>query len=423
MNQFYWPDVAATAQLLTDLAEALARRGHEVHVVCSRGGYGGESVRLPREEIRNGVHIHRAAATGLGRKRILHRLCDYATFYASALQRSLVLPRADVCVALTTPPFVASIGALYKRVRRTPLVLWAMDLYPDIAAAMGVLRPLSVEHHVLRAVASWVYQQTDRVISLGYDMTERLRRTGVRSDRIATIPSWSPGEAVAPFPDSQTPFRARHGINGHFVVMYSGNMGVVHEFPTILSAAQRLKDRDDVLFVFVGGGAQKRPLVDEVRRAGLPNVRFCPYQPLDSLSESLGAADLHVISMKPNIEGMLVPSKLYGILAAGRPSMLIGPANNEVARTLRESRSGWVVRPGASDQVVELIETMRSQPEMGREMGARARQYYEACSTRERRTNEIMDAIEDAAGVVRNTRPAVRPTPRRMPIAEPCPAC
>lgn len=365
--------------------------------MCSRGGYGGEAVRLPREELRDGVHIHRVAATGLGRKRMLHRLCDYVTFYSTGLARCLALPRMDVCVALTTPPFVATIGAACKKLRGTSLVLWAMDLYPEIPAAMGVLRPTSIEYQVLRGLASWTYRQADQVISLGDDMTGRLLANGVRSSRIATIPSWSPGEAVMPCPDAHTKFRDHYGINGHFVVMYSGNMGVVHEFTTILAAAQKLQHREDVRFLFVGGGTQRRWLVQEVRRRGLTNIRFCPYQPLDSLSESLGAADVHLISMKPTVEGLLVPSKLYGILAAGRPSVLVGPDQNEVARTLKLSRSGWVVPAGQAAQLADRIERLAARPGLTKAMGARARRHYETNCARAHRMRDLAGVIEAAA--------------------------
>lgn len=396
LNQYYWPDVAATAQLLTDMAETLVARGHEVHVVCSRGGYGGGSVRLAQEELRNGVQIHRVAATGLGRKRMLHRICDYATFFSTALARCLALPRMDVCVALTTPPFVGSIGAAYKRLRGAALVLWTMDMYPEIAAAMGVVRPTSIEYKLLRELAGWIYRHADRVISLANEMTRRLRGYGVPADRITTIPSWSPGEAVSPHADSHTPFRERHGINGDFVVMYSGNMGVVHEFPTILSAAQRLQHREHLKFVFVGEGTQKRWLIEEVRRQGLKNVQFCPYQPLSSLSESLGAANMHLISMKSNVEGLLVPSKLYGILAAGRPSVLVGPEGNEVARRITASGSGWVVPPGHPHKLAERIEALIARPDLAKTMGVRARRHYEACCSRQRCTADVVEIIEAA---------------------------
>ena len=373
-------------------------------VVCSRGRYEGEESDLPREEVHDGVRIHRVSATALGRGRMLHRVCDYATFYATALRRCLSLPRMDVCVALTTPPFVASIGAAYKRIHRASLILWAMDLYPDIAAAMGVLRPSSIEHRVLRRLAVWIYQNADRIVSLGGDMTERLRRCGVPEHRITTVPNWSPGEAVRPCPDTQTPFRQRHGINGHFVVMYSGNMGVVHEFGTILGAAQRLRHREDVLFLFVGGGAQKQYVMEETRRRGLDNVKFCPYQPLSALSDSLGAADVHLISMKNNVEGLLVPSKLYGIMAAGRPALMVGPRNNEIARTLEVSRAGWVVPPGHPHRLAEQIERLLRRPDLVKAMGSRARRHYELCCSRRRRTGELVAAIEQTVAAARKAR-------------------
>jgi glycosyltransferase involved in cell wall biosynthesis len=151
------------------------------------------------------------------------------------------------------------------------------------------------------------------------------------------------------------------------------------------------------MFLFVGGGAQKQCVVEEARRRGLENVRFCPYQPLNQLSESLGAADVHLISMKSNVEGLLVPSKLYGILAAGRPAVMIGPDNNEIARTLQASRAGWVVPPGHPHKLAEQIETLLRKPELAKAMGDRARRHYEMCCSRQRRTGELVTAIEQTA--------------------------
>lgn len=396
LNQFYWPDVAATAQLLTDLGETLVARGHEVHVVCSRGGYGGETLRRPQTESHNGVHIHRVAATSLGRKRMLHRISDYATFYSSALTRCLTLPRMDTCVALTTPPLVGSLGAVYKRITGASLVVWVMDLYPEILGAMGVMRPTSIEYKTLRRIASWTYRHADQVISLADEMTERLRGYGVPAARLTTVTSWAPGEAVSPHSDVHTGFRDRNGLNGDFVVMYSGNMGVVHEFPTILAAAQRLRHRREVLFLFVGEGARKRWLIDEARRQGLDNIRFYPYQPLHELSDSLGAADVHLISMKENVQGLLVPSKLYGILAAGRPALLVGPDRNEVARRLADSGSGWVVPSGHATRLANQIETLLTSPGLARTMGVRARQHYDSHCSRARRTTQVAEVVEAA---------------------------
>ncbi len=194
INQFYKPDVAATGQLLADLAEDLAARGHQVHVLCSRNMYTGRKIFLPSKETINSVIIHRVKATGFGRQKKVYRMLDYSSFYLLALWRAVRLPKMDVCIALTTPPFIAVIGTLLNKIKKTKLVYWTMDLYPEVAVAYGYIKPNKLLHRFFLRISKSLYKQAHCIISLGEVMTQKLITAGADPKKIQTIHNWVPGE-------------------------------------------------------------------------------------------------------------------------------------------------------------------------------------------------------------------------------------
>ena len=200
LNQFYKPDVAATGQLLADLAETLADRGHEVHVICGRSMYGGGTLVAGREAIVEGVHVHRVRTTGFGRRRLIGRAVNYLSFYLSAAFRALTVPRPDLCVSLTTPPFVSLIGLMLAKLKGTRNVIWMMDVYPEIAAAYGVLHHGSILYRLLQGINAILYRNAEAVISLGEIMTQRLEAAGVPGDRLHTVHNWTPSEVMSSQP-------------------------------------------------------------------------------------------------------------------------------------------------------------------------------------------------------------------------------
>ena len=397
LNQFYSPDIAATGQYLSDLADGLLRSGHEVHVVCSRRAYAGGIDRQPRKELLGGVRVHHVAATGFGRGSLLGRLLDYLSFYLLAAWRAIRLPRMDVCVALTTPPFIGLLGAMLKNLRGTRLVLWTMDLYPEVPVAYGVMKSGSVLHRLLSHLSRSLYGQASHIISLGEVMTERLIAAGADPQKITTVHNWVPGESVRPIPLDQSSARQSWGINGRVAIMYSGNLGLGHDLQTIVRAAKRLQDAAGVSILFVGNGPMRRRLEKLTHDLGLQCVEFHDPVPLESLADSLAAADIHLVSQKPGTQGLIVPSKLYGILAAGRPTIFIGPDDCEAAQILRESGAGLAVSPGNVEAVAEVLTRLAQSAELRRELGKRARAIYELRFGRDRSVSRIMGVIEQAA--------------------------
>jgi colanic acid biosynthesis glycosyl transferase WcaI len=385
VNQFYPPDVAPTGQFLRDVAVQLADRGHEVHVLASRRAYSGGTHAFPAEEVRDAARVHRVSATGFGRAGLAGRAADYLSFYLLAARRVAQLPRMDVCVCLTTPPFISLLGAGLRRLRGARLVLWTMDLYPEIAVAFGLLREGGYPHRLLRAVAGRVYRAADAVVSLGEVMTQRLTAAGVQPEKIVTVHHWAPGEGITPHEGA---------TGGPVTLLYSGNLGLGHELETALEAVAALPNRDGIRLRFVGEGKLKKILEDRARRLGLSCVTFAPPYDLANLSENLAGGDIHLISQRPGTQGLIVPSKLYGSLAAGRAVLYIGPSDTEVARIVHEARAGLIVAPGDVPAAAEALRKMIDDPEQRRTMGRRGRDYYLEHFGRLRGTARIADAIE-----------------------------
>jgi glycosyltransferase involved in cell wall biosynthesis len=390
LNQYFPPDLAPTGQMAADLAEDLVAAGHSVSVLASRGSYlGGE--RLPDRSTWRGVEVHRVAATSLGKTTLVHRALDYASFYASAGFALSLMARHDVVIAMTTPPLIAAAGMAARR-KGSKFVYWVQDLYPEIAVAFGALSERAPTTRAMAAMSRKVMAASASVVVLGEAMKERAVQSGAAPDRIAIIPNWADGEVIQPVPLESNPLREDLTRGARFVVLYSGNIGRAHDVTTLVEAAKLLSRRSDIAFVFQGDGAKRAELALATR--GLPNVRFAPYQPREKLSESLSAADLHLITLAPNVLGLLEPSKLYGVMAAGRPSVYVGPGRSEVVRTIREEKIGACVDNGDAAGLVEAILTRVAEPARGQEEGARARVAFDRSYSRPRRTAQFIRLLE-----------------------------
>lgn len=384
VNQYYWPDHASTAQHLTDLAESLAARGYECHVVCSQGSYKPGQRRRKKTETRHGVHIHRVPATSLGRRSTLRRLVDYISFYANAALLCLLLGRFDAAITLTTPPIIGLIGTLLRLIHGTRHIYWSMDLHPDASLALGRVSRSNLVVGLLARLSDVVYRRADRVVALGPYMADLLSAKGVRPARIVEIPVWSRADEIYPLPRVDHPLREQFGLADKFVAMYSGNLGLAHSSEEFLDAARQLRDRSDIVFLFVGGG----PRIGEIERAKerekLENIRLLDYFPREQLFASLSLADVHLVSMRPEMAGIVVPGKLYGAMASARPVLFVGPDHCETADTIREHDCGRTVRRGDATALVAALEELAGDADLCVDLGTRAReaflQHYERAS-------------------------------------------
>lgn len=370
LNQFFPPDLAPTGQMAAELAEDLVASGIEVTALASRGRYLGGRVLTRRERFR-GIDVVRVAATSLGKRTLLHRAVDYASFYLTASAALATLPRHDVVIALTTPPLIAATGLLARLLKRSRLVYWIQDLYPEVAVAFGALRPRSAAARSMAAVSRAVLRRADRVVALGEAMRARCIAAGARAERTVVIPNWADAAAVTPVAHAENPLRRDLADGARAVVMYSGNMGRAHDMATLVEAARLLADRRDVRFVFAGDGVRRAEV--ESAASKLPNVRLSAYQARERLSESLSAGDLHLVSLAAEVEGLLEPSKVYGIMAAGRPALYVGPPGSEVARTIAAERCGAVFPNGDASGLARRIRELVDDAAGRSELGARGR--------------------------------------------------
>jgi colanic acid biosynthesis glycosyl transferase WcaI len=376
INQYYWPDHASTAQHLTDLAESFANCGYECHVVTSQGRYKPGEPRPPAYEVHEGVHIHRVPATSLGRRGTWARMTDYLSFYAGAMVKAMLLPRFDAVVTLTTPPIIGLVGTLLKRLKKTRHVFWSMDLHPDASLALGRMSPRSLFGRAMSWLSGFVYRHADRVVVLGPYMADRIALKGVAPDRITTIPVWSQRDEIYPTPREANPLRKSLKLERTFVAMYSGNLGLAHSFDEFIEVARRLRDRSDIVFVYVGEGPRLAEVKAARDRDELPNIRFLDYVPRSQLQASLALADVHLISMRPEMTGIVVPGKLYGVMAAGRPALFVGPEHCESADTIRDAGCGITVTQGDTDGLLAALLRLASNPGLARRMGEKGRSAF-----------------------------------------------
>jgi colanic acid biosynthesis glycosyl transferase WcaI len=376
LNQYFHPDRSATSQLLTELCEDLGRV-HDIWVVTGRPSYNPSETTASRglisKESHGAVRVVRVWSTHFPRHSMAGRLANYGTYLLSSIAGGFSVPRPDVVVALTDPPPIGLIGTLVASVRLRPFVLVTKDIFPDVAVRIGKLsNPLVIR--ALRAMSRLLFRRADAIISIGRDMDRRLMELGVSPDRIETIHDWSDGKVVRPLDDS-SPLRTNWRWGDRFVVMHSGNVGFSQSLEALVDAAALLRDNEDVLFAIVGDGAAKAGLERRAKAQGLSNVIFLPYQDKGSLSASLGAADVHYVGLRRGLAGFIVPSKLYGILAAGKPFIAAVELGAEPALIASEFGCGIVVRPDDAVALADAILRMRDEPL--EEMGRRGRAAFE----------------------------------------------
>ena len=395
VNRYFFPDVSATSQMLFDLAQRLAAHGCDVHVVCSRQLYDDPAALLPASEVVQGVHVHRIWTSRFGRDRLLGRAIDYASFYVTAAVKLLgLLRQGDTVIAKTDPPLISIVAAVIAKLRGAHLVNWLQDIFPEVASHLGANPLPRWLDEVLKNLRDRSLKAARVNVVLGGRMLEHLEGRGIPGEQIRIIENWSDAEAIVPIPVDACGLRNMLGLTEKFVVGYSGNMGRAHEFGTILGAAEQLRADEQIVFLMIGGGAKMQQLQRAAADKDLTNFRFLPYQPRAALADSLAAADVHLACLLPQLEGLIVPSKFYGILAAGRPVVFIGDTDGELGRIIKESNCGSVVATGDVQALVAVIQRLMADRNGREEMGARARTLFMERYTVGRATQQWLLAME-----------------------------
>jgi glycosyltransferase involved in cell wall biosynthesis len=373
INRVYPPAEGATGFLLQELAEALVAAGHQVTIITSALAASGTSIpsaqksgleNCPGQSKNGSVEVLRVAGLPFTRASHLKRALAYLSLYPAFLLRAMRVRKPDVIITMTDPPLQLALGPMLKMFKRCKLAHWAQDVYPELAEELGVLPRNGIVGRFLRAVSTLSLKRCDAVIAVGRCMKQRLEQRGVPGAKITVIPNWAQegGGSAPDLPVKIERFRQSLGLHDKFVVMYSGNFGLAHDFRAILEAVPALeKTSPDIHFLFAGGGPKYASIQESLRSRG--NVSFLPFQPKEMLDVSLGAGDAHLVSMQENLRGLVVPSKLYGVMAAGKPCVFVGPEDCEAALFLRENQCGVTVPPSDGAKLAAVLTEMRQNPQ------------------------------------------------------------
>jgi glycosyltransferase involved in cell wall biosynthesis len=369
LNQYYWPGFEATAYLLSQLCEAMAE-DFDVRVVTGRLAIPPTG---PGHTTHNGVEIVRVRSTAFDRSNLVLRAANYVTYLVASLSAALRSPRADVVLCMTDPPIIADVALLVARRFRAPLVVVSQDVFPEIAVELKRLENKALIE-VLRTLIAYYLRRADRIVAIGDTMRRRLIEKGAPSDRIEVIPNWVDTQAIRPMAKDND-WSRENGLADRFVVMHSGNIGHAQNLDALVRATTFLRDLDDLVVAIIGGGARHAELLALTDRLEADRVSFLGYQPRDVLSLSLSSADVHVVGLAPGLSGYVVPSRLYGILAAGRPVIVAADEESETARVVSSEGCGVVVPPGRPELLAQAIRAAHDGELDLAEMGERGRAY------------------------------------------------
>jgi colanic acid biosynthesis glycosyl transferase WcaI len=367
LNQFFWPDSAATSQLLTDLARGLAEQGNEVYAISADGGYALAGVGEPPP-----VHMYRVKTLPFVRGR-LGRVLSYFSFFVCAAFVGLKLPRPDLVLTLTTPPLLSLLGTVIKVVRGSSHFIWEMDVYPDVAIDLNYFKAGGLADRVTGILADYSRHHADGIIALGECMKRRLIQRGIAPSSIHVVDNWADGNAIVPL--------RRTGDSSKVVLLYSGNLGLAHDLNTVAATIRNLRDDERFQFLFAGSGSRREELLSFCSAEHIHSVEFRPYVQRTNLSQSFSEGDIGLVTQREACCGSVVPSKVYGLLAAGRPILFVGPREATPALIVERFACGWHINCGDVDTLTHLLLHLADNRDEIEVAGQRARQalldYYD----------------------------------------------
>ena len=391
LTEYFYPEEASTAQLLTSLATGLEGR-FDVSVITGRPNYhlGDEAASVPSREVHEGVSIERLPATRLDKDNLIYRAINWITFSLLVFWRLLRSRReGDVVLVLSNPPVLPLAVWAARRIRGFSYAYLIYDMYPDFPIGLGMVSADNPIVRIWERAMRMVYRDADRIVVLGDAMKQRLTNkmsadSSFFPEKVSVIPNWEDGDFIQPMPKSENAFAQEHGLVDPFTLLYSGNIGRFHELRTAIDAIRLLENRgrDDIQFVVIGEGARKQEHQQYVERHGIQNVHFLPFQPMDRLPDTLTACDASLVGIIPEVEGMCVSSKLYSALAAGRPVLAVSGEGDEVARTIRRHDCGSYVPPGKAESTADTLDFWADHPETSKKLGQKARATFEQNYTR-----------------------------------------
>ena len=376
INRYFYPDLSATSQILSDIAFDLAKDSDSVYIVCSNQLYQNPAANLLKSERVNNVNIIRVKSTNFGRKNIIFRSFDYLTFYINTFLLLLNLSsKNDLLVFKTDPPMMSLLGYALSKIKNIIYINWLQDIFPEIAEASFSTKAAYI-YKPLKIIRDKSLSAAKMNVVIGINMKNLLIKRGIDRSKIEIINNWSDSNSVAPIAKEENSFIKDWGISDKFIVGYSGNFGRVHEAETILDSVSSLREHKDIVFLFIGGGKKFDYIKQYSKKNNIENILFKPYQDREDLAHSLSCSDVHIVSLLPKIEGLVVPSKLYGIMAVGRPVLNVGSQTGEVANTLRKHDCGSSIEPGQSSKLTQNILLLKDDKTLLNRLGRNARNAF-----------------------------------------------
>lgn len=411
ISELYHPEDNATGHLLTHIAEGLAER-YPVRVLCSQPTYNARGTRAPVCEEHGGVPIRRCRATALNKNVLVLRVINLVTISIALFVQTLArVRRGDFVLVVTNPPLLPFLVAAACKLRGAPFLLLIHDVYPEVLAATGMVKPDALLARGVDALSRRLYRGAERIIVLGRDMARLVApKLGPARNNLVVIPNWADLDQVCPTPRPSNALLRKLGLTDKFVVLYAGNMGRTHGLEGLAQAAATLRSDTDTHFLFVGSGAKRLWLENVIRASGLGNMTVLGNRPRSEQQTFLNACDVAVISFVPGMAGVSVPSRMYNLLAAGKPILAVADADSELALVVEEEAIGWVVPPGRPDQTARAIREARSDPERLAQMGRRARRVAES-------KYSLRHAITAYQTMIADLEAARHPQENRLPTA------
>ncbi|MBL8330572.1 MAG: glycosyltransferase family 4 protein [Rubrivivax sp.] len=410
ISQVYVPDPAAVGQYFADLAAEMVRRGYKVVVLTARHGYEDSSRVYPSTEVRDGVHIRRLPLSSFGKDSIKMRLLAQISFLLQAMFHSLFTPRLCGLMVSTSPPACGIGGAIVSLLRRVPVKFWVMDLNPDQLVVMKVLPAKAWPVRLFDAFNQAILRRASDIVALDRFMADRIAAKAPVARKITLLPLWPHDERVINLPHAGNPFRAQHVPQGRFVLMYSGLHTAANPLSTLLDAVERLQDEEPrLLLMCIGGGSAKKDVEERIAR-GARNIVSLPYQPRETLQQSLSAADVHLVSMGDDMVGIVHPCKIYGAMGVSRPILALGPRNSHIGDLVHQHQAGWHVAHGDVDGAVEALRNMLlTDAATLQAMGQRAGAALTHQLSRPRLLGQVCDVMQRGLPSTRPSATAGRP--------------
>ena len=405
LSQVYPPDPTSVGQHIADVAEAMAKRGYHVLVLTANRGYNDPSVKYASKELRDGVDVRRLPLSSFGKRSILLRLLGQGSFLIQCMVRGLFVGRLSCLLVSTSPPMCSAAALLIAVVRRRPVTYWMMDINPDQMIEMGWIKPSSPIVKIFNWFNRRILRRSSGIVALDRFMAERVLRKADVKDKLTVMPPWPHEGHLEVVAHEANPFRKAHGLDGKFVIMYSGNHSVCTPLRTVLDAALQLQDDPRLVFMFIGDGTGKREVDDTIAEHQPKNIRSLPYQPLSQIKYSLSAADVHLVVVGPSEVGVRHPCKIYGAMALGRPILLLGPDPCHASDLVDENDLGWHIQHGDVDAAISTIKHMVDQDAgVLAEMGQRGKKIVKEQLSQDILCTRFCDIIE--RGVQSNAAPS-----------------